>query len=281
MSTVIKENCRLLAEEESPRLHGKTEEERYEHMGFGHLEALASSSSSLGLISTLVFSLCIGNLSETQSTSDAPIKTVFSCLATVFSCYTTCFSLLEYYYIQTFVGVDHYMAGRVAVRGKDVAKLASETEDEGAALASRVKLVTDVRGVFGSLNSMRAIARNSMWLGLLSLVFSAATQIDIIKQIGAKWSPAMTMLCFFGCCFCFVGPAWYFVGGLDFGFYVCACAAGVGMMLADIFFFGSEYPWADIVALLILCSAVIVVPYTVLSFRKPLMPIVKKYIHVY
>lgn len=53
------------------------------------------------------------------------------------------------------------------------------------------------------------------------------------------------------------------------------------MMLADIFFFGSEYPWADIVALLILCSAVIVVPYTVLSFRKPLMPIVKKYIHVY
>mmetsp|Transcript_10710 Transcript_10710/g.22129 ORF Transcript_10710/g.22129 Transcript_10710/m.22129 type:complete len:259 (-) Transcript_10710:174-950(-) len=248
------------------KLMGK-EEDQYDHVGFGHLEAIAGASASLGLISTLVFSLCISCMTGVQI-SETPIKMKFACLAAYFSTYTTCYSLLEYYYSQMFIGVERYLGGRVA-------------GDEATILKDRVELVTEVQAVFATFNTMRAAARNSMWMGLLCLVISAMTDVNPFDGIVPEMSSSASTCFFFTCCLAMVGPAWYLTSSRDFALYCQVCAGGIVATAAEAFLVRSSFPFARLVAFLILLAAIGVVPFTVMSFRGPLLDLVKKYVSVY
>eukprot|EP00747_Dinoflagellata_sp_TGD_P139685 gnl/TRDRNA2_/TRDRNA2_175927_c0_seq1.p1 gnl/TRDRNA2_/TRDRNA2_175927_c0~~gnl/TRDRNA2_/TRDRNA2_175927_c0_seq1.p1 ORF type:complete len:184 (-),score=25.42 gnl/TRDRNA2_/TRDRNA2_175927_c0_seq1:530-1081(-) len=144
------------------------EEDEFDHIGFGYLEAIGAASASLGLISTLVFSLCIGNLANVDPDLQ-PNKSSFLAASSSLSTYTMCYSLLEYYYIQMFLGVERYIKGRVA-------------DDTADAVKERAELVKKVRAVFATFNRMRGAARNCMWLGLVSLVLSSMAHVQPFEK---------------------------------------------------------------------------------------------------
>jgi len=243
----------------------QNEEDDCDHIGFGQLEALAGSSSSLGLISTLVFSLCIDKIGDLSSKAE-PLKFNYLSLATAFSTYTTCYSLLEYYYIQVFIGVDRFMGRRV---------------NTGAVVADRAKLNRDVRVIFANLNTQRGAARNSMWLGLLSLVASSIVHIDLVTSVTQDLTPSAASCCFFCSVLCLVGPAWYATGSPDFKFHTCVALAGAFGTAAEVKFVGSKFIVSDVVAMSVLACTISIVPYTVMSFRGPLAPLVRAYSHVH
>eukprot|EP00931_Biecheleriopsis_adriatica_P016611 TRINITY_DN12191_c0_g1_i1.p1 TRINITY_DN12191_c0_g1~~TRINITY_DN12191_c0_g1_i1.p1 ORF type:complete len:273 (+),score=41.34 TRINITY_DN12191_c0_g1_i1:89-907(+) len=240
-------------------------EEAIDHIGFGQLEALGGSSASLGLISTLVFSLCVDNIGDID-TMEEPLKFNFLCLATAFSTYTTCYSLLEYYYVQVFIGVDRFMGGRV---------------NNESVTTDRAKLNRDVRAIFAKLNTQRGAARNSMWLGLLSLVASSIAHIEVVRSAAKDLTPSAASCYFFCSVLCLVGPAWYATGAPDFKYYTCASIAGALSTAAEVKFVSSKVYTSDIVGLCVLACIIAFVPYTVMSFRGPLAPLVRAYSQVY
>lgn len=239
-------------------------EEKFHHVGFKQLEAIGSASASLGLISTLVFSLCISNIDDS-----APMRTSFVCLATTNSIYTTCYSVLEYYYTQMFIGVERYMENRVGL-------------DADESLDARIELVSKVRAVFSTFNRLRAAARNSMWMGLLCLVASAMAQVNpFTDTIATNMSSSALAGSFFACWLLCVGPGWYLTKAPDFAIQSCVCLAGIFFMYIEDTYVKSGRPSIQVVSCLILASSVIIVPYTVMCFRGPLMHLVAKYVEVY
>eukprot|EP00928_Gymnodinium_smaydae_P082429 TRINITY_DN65775_c0_g1_i1.p1 TRINITY_DN65775_c0_g1~~TRINITY_DN65775_c0_g1_i1.p1 ORF type:complete len:310 (-),score=28.73 TRINITY_DN65775_c0_g1_i1:56-892(-) len=238
--------------------------------GFGHLETLGHASASWGLISTLVFSLCISCLSamsETQVT-EAPIKTIFICLATAFSTYTTCYSLLEFYYIQMILGVNSDLDDRPNM-------------DKDILLATRRHLVAEVRAIFATFNGKRSAARNAMWMGLLCLIVSSMTQVNPFQSAMPTMSSSATAGTFFGSFLLIVGPAWYATRTRDFLAYCFICIAGLLAATVDVMLVCSAFPTAKLVAFLILLSTVIAVPILVLAFRAPLIGVVQQHVRVY
>jgi hypothetical protein len=243
------------------------EEESHAHIGFGHLEAIGGASASLGLISTLVFSLCIGSLSDVRF-EEMPFRMTLLCVATTFSTYTTCYSLLEYYYVQMFMGVERYLQGRV-------------DRDDELIVKDRAELVAKVRQIFSTFNVRRGAARNSMWLGLLSLVLAAATQVNPVEDFVAEVCPSAKIALFFFMWLLLVGPAWYVTGAPDFAMYSWICIGGGTALIIETLCLKTTFHAAKFVAFSILMSNIVLVPSTVLSFRKPLLPLVKQYVNVF
>jgi len=258
------------SESEEKLLQKGSEAVFVDHVGFGQLEALGQASGSLGLISTLVFSLCISMIGDVEIENE-PERMNFLSLATTFSTYTTCYSLLEFYYCQMFVGVDTYLSRSLTGSG----------QEEDNVQKARVDLQRKVRAVFGDLNPKRAAARNSMWLGLISLVMSAVQQLPLLVKAAGYLTASQGSCGFFIFNFAMVFSAWCKTRASDLGIYSWICGIGMLVTFAEFCFIGSDFPMNELVSLLILMSTVAVVPYTVLSFRTPLMPLVKDFSQVY
>jgi hypothetical protein len=172
----------------------RASEELVDHVGFGHLEALSGASASLGLISTLVLSLCISTIVD-KKFEEMRLTVMFLCLSTTCSTYTTCYSLLEYYYIQMFVGVERYLGARI-------------DGDTDESLRKRAGLVSEVRSIFASYNVMRAAARNCMWMGLVCLVISAMIHVNPFEELAPTMSSSTRTCIFFSIWATLCGSAW-------------------------------------------------------------------------
>lgn len=287
-------------------------ESAYEHVGLDHLQSLGDASASLGLISTLVFSLCIGSIVQFH-TADHELSDLFMTMSTLSSTYTTTYSLLEYYYLKTLKGLDDFIAQRhfprprlpsdASARSPEVhaptggaerelecgegvggiKKQHSRRGSQGIA-QDRAELVEEVEEAFATFNDMRTWARNSMWLSLVSLVSAALCKID---PLGA-WASTATSL----------PPAVKtagFFGVLAFLFVVAQC---IGFRSRDIV--GYTYISVSVLALSalggflhtainttrlssggFLIASVCVVPITVRSFRCTFLDKVQRHASIY
>jgi len=170
------------------------EEDTYEHVGLVHLEAIGGASASLGLISTLVFSICLGSVlqKDIKGLAKTPLVMLYLAVSTSMSAYTTCYSLLEYYYAQMFKGVDSFISNRLTEGTR------SSTTNI-AANKERAQLVKNVRAIFSTFNAKRGAARNSMWLGLLCLILSMMAHLDTWSEIapGIELTSSMISALFF------------------------------------------------------------------------------------
>jgi len=257
------------------------EEELFDHLGLTHLESIGSASSSLGLISTLVFGICLGSMIGTDF-HNKPFLLLYLCVATTASAYTICYSFLEFYYTQMFKGVDAFISNRTAKESTTRASIMGATKSSRVT-TDRAQLTREVREVFATFNTMRGAARNSMWLGLLSLVFSAMTEIDIMSDLAPdlETSSSTNAAMFFASFFSIVFGGWYCFRSLDLKVHCLISGCGFIISATDAWFIQSGFPTTKLVGLLILASMIGILPYTVASFRGPLLSQVKKYVDVY
>lgn len=255
------------------------EEDTYEHVGLVHLEAIGGASASLGLISTLVFSICLGSVlqKDIKGLAKTPLVMLYLAVSTSMSAYTTCFSLLEYYYAQMFKGVDSFISKRLTERG------ARSSPTNIAVNKERAQLVKNVRAIFSTFNAKRGAARNSMWLGLLCLILSMMAHLDTWSEIapGIELTSSMISTLFFASVLALVGPAWYNFRTPDMAIYTAFSAVGFIACLGESCLIQSKFPTSKLVAFLILLGGLLSVPLTVLAFRRPLLAEVKKYVDVY
>lgn len=260
------------SEVKDPRRSGSNirRESAYEHIGLGQLEAIGTASASLGLISTLVFGLGTALFAETDSI-ERPVMAHFLSLSMSFSAFTICYSLLEYYYVFMFLGMDKIMSQRQLCEKDYVDK-------------ERADFVRDVRSKFAMHNRMRAIARNSMWLGLLCQIMSSMAHANpFVSHLNLfdTWSHSRRMcLVFFGCFLLFF-IAWCRLKSQDFKAYSCLSVAGFLLTGSEALFVGSDYPMGRLTAFVFICTPLYFVPYTVLTFRRPFLRIICRQLSVF
>eukprot|EP00415_Alexandrium_ostenfeldii_P001566 UN1566 len=131
----------------------------HHRIGLDHYSGNASASSSLGLIATLVFGMCISAILDLGYDFHYPIaQTVFilsMSLGIATSLFTMGFSVLDYSYLRMVAGVD--------------GALSNESERRG--------LCKEVDAAVVQFREMNLAARNSMWLCLLFLVVSSAAHM--------------------------------------------------------------------------------------------------------
>jgi hypothetical protein len=132
-------------------------------LGVDHIVALGDASASLGLISTLVFTLAVQSLLDFEFTSTAANRLVVGCL--VCSCassvFVTSFALLEYYYAQM-------------IKAKDD-EFRCDAIDGGDADRRLVREVAD-RGM-DAVTHLRAHSRNGMWASLILLLVACVARV--------------------------------------------------------------------------------------------------------
>lgn len=296
-------------------------ENAYEHVGMDHLSSLGDASASLGLISTLVLSICISSIIEFH-VANHEVSDLFLTLGTIGSTYTTTYSLLEYYYVQTLKGVDNFIAQRhfqqapssrpaseaaetVSVRKLEVAPISSSSEAAQDAASSsgrdqplrrknsvrgslgiaedRAQLVAEVSEAFASFNEMRMWARNSMWISLSSLMGGAICKIDPLGPLAPPWSPAVKTAWFFGVL------AALFVSAQCSGFrsrdiigYTYVCASACALSaLGGTLVVHPGVNLARMSASAFLCVSIFIVPITVKAFRGNFLVKVQEHASIY
>mmetsp|Transcript_48731 Transcript_48731/g.130461 ORF Transcript_48731/g.130461 Transcript_48731/m.130461 type:complete len:193 (-) Transcript_48731:106-684(-) len=128
-------------------------------IGLDHHSSNADASSSLGLIATLVFSMCIGAILELNKDEKHPIAqgvfVVSVSLSTATSLFTMAFAVLDYFYSMKCTGIDSALADQDA----------------------RASLRKEVDAVAVEFRDMNLMARNSMWTCLFFLVVASTAHI--------------------------------------------------------------------------------------------------------
>lgn len=129
-------------------------------VGVDHIAHLGDASASLGLISTLVFSLAISCLLDMELTGDWPNSVVagFLIVACATSAFVMSFALLEYYYAQM-------------LKSRDEELKIDGLEEE----RQRLRFTAD-KGM-QAVNGLRASSRNCMWGSLILLLFSGVAHV--------------------------------------------------------------------------------------------------------
>lgn len=167
-----------------------------------------------------------------------------------------------------FVGVDRYLGGRIG-------------GDTHETLLTRAKLVSEIRSIFATYNVMRAAARNCMWMGLVCLVVSMMLHVDPFEGNKLTLPPSAKTCTFFIIWAFLSGPAWCMFGSFDFKLQFLVSTSGVVVIVTDIVFFKSGVAFERIVAFLIMSPVIVLVPYTVRTFRSPLLVYVKRFSNVF
>mmetsp|Transcript_49506 Transcript_49506/g.130580 ORF Transcript_49506/g.130580 Transcript_49506/m.130580 type:complete len:200 (-) Transcript_49506:139-738(-) len=151
------------------------------------IDAVAGASSSLGLISTLVFGTCVSTILAWEEkdyedlTRSMAVNIFLLCMSfgTACSMFTTAFSLLDYYYAQMLRSIDDNMSNR------------EEGEDSEA---MRRNLHMDAISLMRSLDHWRGYARNSMWISMVCLICGAGAHIVINEKLGPVVYTALSAL---------------------------------------------------------------------------------------
>jgi hypothetical protein len=144
----------------------------HQPVGVDHIVSLGDASASLGLISTLVFSICIDRMFYFELTGSYANTAVCYCIVASCACSTfvMSFAILEFYYAQM-------------LKKKD-----EEVKDNGAqddVHALRARMRSDADSAIAALNPLRAASRNAMWLSLMLLQLGGA--LHMFDQVESAW----------------------------------------------------------------------------------------------
>lgn len=167
---------------------GLTKDETMSHLlenkddvGMDHIVALGDASASLGLISTLVFSIAISNLIaydfEPTFASNVCVLALVGASAT--SSFVISFAVLEYYYAQM-------------LKSKDNLYLALS---DASAKRAQLKQIAD-HGMI-NVKGLRATSRNCMWFSMVLLQIAGSARVADISENGTHVF-VVTMLTFAG-----------------------------------------------------------------------------------
>lgn len=263
-----------------------------------HIKAVGDASSSLGLISTLVFSICMNAIIEDYN-GEKNVMVLFLALGCLYSTYTMTYSLLEFYYVQTLKCIStfskrvHEGQRQETPFSSDVRRMSckrvSETHQEKSdgienEEEARTKLVSDLEAAFASFNLLRHFARNSMWSSLICLIFATVAKVNFFpKTIVNHTSPeAATALSFLWMTF-LTGFCWSGTGSIDFKYQSFFYMTGTVLSAAEVRwdFLTSEINVTKVSTCVFLTMSVLVVPKTVLTFRATFLVIAKTYTRVY
>ena len=157
-------------------------------LGVDHLLPLGEASSSLSLLATLVFGVCVSVLLDASLEVDSERATDIAgifCLsaATGCSCFTITLGFLEFYYLQQCKGVDTSIALAIRDEGEPGSGLAEESTARRGADAERLRqrrrtlLAAETDRLYENLTFGRKLSRNAMWASLLFLMAAVATRI--------------------------------------------------------------------------------------------------------
>ena len=147
-------------------------------VGIDHVVALGEASASLGLISTLVFSIAISNLIDydAEPTVASSICVLALVAATATSCFVMSFALLEYYYAQM-------------LKSRDTAYLGVSDS-----LSKRAKLKQLADQGMRNVSGLRSLSRNSMWMSLVLLQLAAVAHVLDISEHGPNLFAAAVVI---------------------------------------------------------------------------------------
>jgi len=244
---------------------------------FDYLSAIGEASASLGLISTLVFGIAVGVVLDKEPAEQDTQLLIYMSIAT--SMYTTTYSLLEFYYITTLRGVVT-AAKAVEDDTKELMSLNADLTDD--LLQDNEKLMNDIKVGFQSFNEMRQYARNSMWISLISIVFSLVSRLVMVLPMFTDLEPSAKV---FGFCLggflCFLTATIAGFQTKDMYVYTLASLIGAILSAAVTFFVDREIYTANAAGVLVLSSGIFQVPLTVKAFRSTFLPLIKNTVTVY
>merc|ERR1712176_1122563 len=132
-------------------------------------------------------------------------------------------------------------------------RIHADVIEEVASDKDRIQLAKKIRTVFSTYNRMRAVARNSMWLGLVCLVASALARFNPLDDAMGNWNQSQSMCFLTGVCFAINSLLWYVVRTGNFAIYACITAAVCVATGIEDLAVGSDFKTAKLVGFLILC----------------------------
>lgn len=128
-------------------------------------------------------------------------------------------------------------------------------------------------------------------LALYEPVFSMSTCVGELVRSGMKkmddiapdWEPSSSTSAAIFCFsfFVIVFSAWWIFRSPDFKFHSVASCIGFVVSVTEATFIQSGFPTAKLVGLFILAAMIVILPWTVSTFRGTLLRQVKKYVDVY
>lgn len=242
---------------------------KYDLMDMEVIQGIGDSSASLGLVSTLVFSIAVGIAGEVDVAGQES-RMIFMCMSISFSTYTTTYSLLEYYYSHCVMVLDRYLECRVPG-----AMEAGDSPTESSLLVhTHEDLMRRAVENFISFNNMRAWARNSTWAAInFILIATIMRLLQNGEDVGSRaWKSCRACSVLF-----FYAAVWWYTlnGSLDIKFYAAFSATGMITSACIAYFVDANFDMPRIVTTLVLLCGIASVVLTVRAFRVKIMPLVK------
>ncbi|CAK0791976.1 unnamed protein product [Prorocentrum cordatum] len=271
----------------------------YESMDMAVISSIGDTAASLGLISTLVFSIAVSTVLSMETVAEEGMLMCL-CVAISTSMYTTTHSLLEYYYTANAKGLGEYIANNEhegstpepstnlcrAAEQSDLAGVSGTNIDEERALtiSSHGELMVILLQGFASFNAMRQGARNATWASISSICFATLFKVgfqdDDAGQVPHCWSAAL----FFG--------GWLFLSGgvyasfgtqtsLDIKVSAAVSAIGLAISSCAAYFYDPDFDMPRLVCSLALVCGIAGMVKTVKLYRELFIPLIKEHATVY
>jgi hypothetical protein len=271
------------------------------------ISSIGDTAASLGLISTLVFSIAVNIVLQSANDAHGHEGQMMSmCVAISTSAYTTTFSLLEYYYTVSIRRVCHYVMNEIPEASKQdttteiwldaprekhpasVADGAGDQEEQLQALTAGAygELIKVCIDGFASFNEMRQWAKNATWFSICSILLSAVTKFHSLARI-SNHDQKVLPLCWTSAAF-FCGALCFtlivYVAGFrswDIKVYGAVSVVGLAVCYAVGYFYDPDYDMPATLCSCILFAGVVVVLRTVQCYRDVFMPLVLEHLRVY
>lgn len=151
--------------------------------GIPHIVSISDASSTLGIISTLVFCMSFGWLygvnTEENKQHTWEGHMIFLSFGMCLASFPMVFSVLEQYYVKSLAAIDRYLAHRVETFSEEPGSLnRSDSLTMEKMEKTRVELGSDSEQVFRTFNVLRKKGQEAMWQALIMLLFAVSLKLD-------------------------------------------------------------------------------------------------------
>lgn len=249
---------------------------KYGSLGMDVISSIGDTAASLGLVSTLIFSIAVSVVLEAE-TEGNEASMMCMCVAISMSTFTTTYSLLEYYYTTTIKGLEEYVVNEV--QAPDDIKTDPTADEERKALTKDAygDLMKTCLDGFASFNNMRAYARNTTWGSFLFMLLSTMMKFHPIELGAQCWTAAAFFLVVF------VLMVWANAIGFDsedIKAYATFSAVGMFGSSGVAWFIKPDFMMPRWVCSFVLFVGIAAVSYSVKSFRQVFRPLLLEHAKV-
>jgi hypothetical protein len=241
--------------------------------GMDHIAGLGDAASSLGLLATLVMAIAFEALLK-ETLPDKEVPTLFLALANIFAVFTVTYAILEYYYVKAVLGARYKNKRSHSQKQWNSMVDTMETMDRG--MYTDAQFVETATQKFDSLNGLRGISRDCLWMSLVCMFSAMVTfktkgvssiltpNLDPPDQDGAGSKGALLVLVWLDVILLL---AWAFLKDAFFRNSLALAVIVTVPCAGDALFFKSDLPTMAILTDAIILINIAIVPMTVKNFR--------------